>query len=176
MSEAKPPLWRRPLDALASSRLGAALLRPVLHRLDRPLLRLSGGRVATTLGLPTLLLTTTGRRSGVPRSAPLLYLKRGEDLVVIGTRFGSTRHPAWYLNLRAHPEAQVLLAGATFGVRAREATPGEREEIWAQATRLYGGYERYRSRVGARRIPILILSPAGSAGGSLPEPGGLASR
>ena len=108
--------------------------------------------------MPTLLLTTTGRKSGEPRSTPLIYQRVGADLAVIGTRFGSTRHPAWYLNLRDRPEATVLLDGEEFAVHSREARSDEWKRIWSQATRLYGGYERYRSRVGSRRVPILILS------------------
>jgi len=155
------PAWRRPLDALASTRLVAAMLRPILHHLDRPLMKLSGGRVATTAGLPTLLLTTTGRKSGRPRAVPLLYVRLGDDLAVIGTSFGSTTHPAWYLNLQADPRARVLVDGASYAVTAREAGPDEGAEIWRRAARLYAGFEKYRSRVGSRRIPILVLSRVG---------------
>ena len=155
------PFWRKPIDAIASSRPGSAFLKHCMPVLDRPLMRLSGGRLAMTFGLPTLLLTTTGRKSGRPRSAPLLYLRHGDDLVLIGTSFGSTTHPAWYLNLLANPRASVLLDGATFVVTAREAEPGERPELWRKATHLYGGYEKYKARVGAREIPMIVLSRTG---------------
>ena len=150
--------WVRAMEAFPSSRLGAAILSRIGPLIDRPLMKLSGGRVATTAMYPTLLLTTTGRKSGEPRTAPLLFIEHGDDQAIIGTRFGSTSHPAWYLNLQANPEASVLLNGEEFSIRAREANEQERAEIWERATKIYGGFEKYLSRVGDRVIPILILS------------------
>lgn len=152
------PGWRKPIDALASLKPVSAALKYCMPVIDRSLMRLSRGRVALTFGLPTLLLTTTGRKSGEPRSAPLLYIRHGEDIGLIGTSFGSTKHPAWYLNLMANPRATVLIDGETLAMTAREANPEERREIWLRATRLYGGFEKYKSRVGEREIPILVLS------------------
>lgn len=157
----KPPAWRRPIDALASLKPVAAFLRRTLHHLDRPLMRLSRGRLATTRGLPTLLLTTTGRKTGQRRSAPLLYVATPSGPAVIGTHFGSTRHPAWYLNLQADPRAEVLVDGRQWPVVARPALPAERQDIWKAARALYPGYEKYRDRVGARTIPILVLENQG---------------
>lgn len=155
---AETPAWRKPLDAFASLKPVSAVLKYCMPVLDRPLMRLSRGRFSLTYGLPTLLLTTTGRKSGEPRSAPLLYIRHGEDMALIGTSFGSTTHPAWYLNLMENPQASVLLDGETFAVTARKATPQERQELWLKATRLYGGFEKYETRVGDREIPILVLS------------------
>lgn len=149
--------WRKPIDAIASWKPVSAVLKRTLHHLDRPLMRISKGRLASTQGLPTLLLTTTGRKSGQSRSAPLLYIDCAGAPAVIGTSFGSTSHPAWYLNLEAEPRAGVLLDGEAFEVIARAATPEERATIWADATRLYSGFEKYRQRVGDRDIPIMVL-------------------
>jgi len=154
----KAPGWRKPFDAFASLKPVSAVLKYCMPVLDRPLMRLSRGRISLTYGLPTLLLTTTGRKSGEARSAPLLYIRYGKEMGLIGSSFGSTRHPAWYLNLMANPQASVLLDGETFAVTAREATPEERKELWLRATRLYGGFEKYETRVGDREIPILVLS------------------
>jgi deazaflavin-dependent oxidoreductase (nitroreductase family) len=151
------PAWRRPIDAVAGSALGAAFLRRFAPLLDRPLLKLTRGRFALTFGLPTLLITTTGRKSGEPRSTPLLYLRHGDDLAIIGTKFGSTDHPAWYLNLRAKPEARVTLGGEEFAVAARDAAPDEYAALWQQAKATYGGFEKYEQRVGERIIPIVVL-------------------
>ena len=154
------PSWRRPIDAVLSSRPVSAVLRHVMPVLDKPLMRLSGGRFSSTrsMGLPTLLLTTTGRKTGEPRAAPLLYLRHGDDLALIGTSFGNTSHPAWYLNLMANPRATVLLDDESFEVTAREADPEERPVLWQQATQVYGGFEKYLKRVGDRQVPILVLS------------------
>ena len=161
MATATRSVWVRAMEAFPSSRLGAAILSRIGPLIDRPLMRLSGGRLATTAMYPTLLLTTTGRKSGEPRTAPLLFIEQGQDLAIIGTRFGNTNHPAWYLNLQAKPEARVLLDGEEFAVSAREATEHERAEIWQRATEIYGGFEKYLSRVGDRVIPILLLSRKG---------------
>ena len=154
------PAWRRPIDAVLSSRPVSAVLRHIMPVLDKPLMRLSGGRFSSTrsMGLPTLLLTTTGRKTGEPRAAPLLYLRHGDDLALIGTSFGNTSHPAWYLNLMANPRATVLLDDKSFEVTAREANPEERPVLWQQATQVYGGFEKYLKRVGDREVPILVLS------------------
>ena len=158
MSSSGIPAWRKPIDALFSSRLGSAFHRRFGPLVDRPLMRLSRGRLALTFGMPTLLLTTIGRRSGEPRSTPLLYVQYEDSWAVIGTRFGSPRQPHWYLNIRKTPGATVLLAGEEFKVSTRDANPAEREELWARATRTYGGFEKYKARVVGREIPIVILS------------------
>jgi len=152
------PTWRKPLDALVGSKIGAAIFSRLSPVLDRPLMRLSRGRVAMTFGMPTLLLTTIGRKSGKRRSTPLLYIKHEDDLVVIGTRFGNPSHPAWYLNLKANPAGEVTLGGQQFPVTMREAREDERPLLWDKATQMYGGFERYAKRVGDRKIPVLVLS------------------
>jgi deazaflavin-dependent oxidoreductase (nitroreductase family) len=160
MNHGTIPAWRKPIDAFLSSRPVSAVLRHVMPILDKPLMRLTKGRFSSTqsMGLPTLLLTTTGRKTGEPRSAPLLYLRHGDDLALIGTSFGNTSHPAWYLNLMANPKASVLLNDESFEVIAREASPDERPILWQQATQVYGGFEKYLKRVGDREVPILILT------------------
>ncbi len=157
--ESDRPLWQRLIVAVVSSKLGAAISRKVMHRLDRPMLRLTRGRFSFVSAYPTLLLTTKGARSGRPRTVPLLYVRTAWGIAVIGTRFGSTRHPGWYHNLRAHPEATVEITGKREAYIARAADDAERREIWKRAVRMYSGYERYAAR--ARRvIPVIILSPA----------------
>ena len=156
-SASKVPGWRRPIDAFAGSPLGSALLAKLGPISDVPLLKLTRGRFALTFGLPTLLLTTTGRKSGEPRPTPLLYLRHGEAIAVIGTRFGNPKPPAWALNLVADPKAQVLLDGEEFEVVARRCEGAERATLWEQARGIYGGFDRYEQRVGEREIPIFLL-------------------
>ncbi len=142
-----------------TSRPGASFFRRTMHLVDRPLLRLTGGRLSFASGYPVLLLTTTGAKSGKPRTVPLLYVEWGNGIAVIGTRFGSTRHPGWYHNLRARPEATVEIKGERRTYSAREAEGDERAEIWERAVRMYSGYETYGSRAG-RKIPVMVLTPA----------------
>lgn len=131
----------------------------VLPLLDRPLLYVTRGLVSLSLGQPILLLITTGARSGRQRSTPLLYHLDGERIVVLASNGGGRRHPAWYHNLRAHPEVEVLAGGRRMRCRAYEAQGDEREALWRRAVGYYAGYERYTEWVGARQIPVVVLEP-----------------
>lgn len=115
-----------------------------------------GGRI---VGMPVLLLTTTGRRSGRPRTTALTYLPDGRNLVIIASNGGAQQHPAWFLNLRAHPQAAVQVGKDRIAVRAHETAGEERDRLWIRAVRAYGGYAVYQSRT-ARTIPVIVLEPA----------------
>ena len=113
-----------------SHSLGAKGLRTV-GKLNAPVYRLSGGRIGGKVGGgPVLLLTTTGRKSGQPRTAPVLYLGDGDRFVVINTNAGNQKTPAWSLNLKANPDAEVEVKGKRTKVRARLAEGEERAELW----------------------------------------------
>jgi F420H(2)-dependent quinone reductase len=114
-----------------------------------------GGRIA---GGPVLLLTTTGRKSGRERTVPLLYLRDGEDMVVVGSNGGTAAHPAWWLNLMTNPEATVEDGGHKVRVRAEEAGSEEKERLWPELVKMYGGYKDYRRRTD-REIPVVFLCP-----------------
>ena len=121
--------------------------------------RLTGGRLGGKLGrVPILLLTTTGRRSGQPRTQPLSYTQAGEGYAVIASKGGAQAHPLWYLNLQAEPLAEVTIGSETRSVRAREAEGEERERLWRLLADLFGGYDRY-ARKTSRRIPVVVLEP-----------------
>ena len=123
------------------------------------LYRMSNGFIGSSmLGLPVLLLTTTGRRSGEPRTHPLMYLDDGDSYVVIGSNGGNTRHPAWYLNVREQPEAEVQVRADKRRVRAEELSGEERERFWQRAVEVYKGYDDYR-RSTDRTIPVVRLRP-----------------
>lgn len=156
--EAQRSWWKRFTLPIVSSRLGASLFRRTMHLVDRPLLRLTRGRVSFASGYPVLLLTTTGAKSGKARTVPLLYVEWDDGVAIMGSRFGSTRHPGWYHNLRARPEATAEIKGERRAYTAREADDDAREEIWARAVRMYPGYEKYESRAG-RKIPVMVLTP-----------------
>lgn len=113
-----------------------------------------------TFGYPVLLLTTLGVKSRRNRTVPLLYVDRGDDVVaIIGTSFGSTKHPAWYYNLKAEPQCTVQINGRRWQATAQDATPDERDEIWTQAARNYSGYDAYKNWTEGRVPPIFVLNP-----------------
>jgi F420H(2)-dependent quinone reductase len=139
----------------------------MIWRLHRFAYRVSGGRLgAAFTGMPVLLLTTTGRRSGKPRSVTLTYFKDGDRLVVVGSNAGEDRHPAWWLNLREQPEATVQIGGTISQVRAMEAVGAERVRLWAELTRRDPAYDEYRLRTD-RRIPVVVLQPVEASPGSM---------
>ena len=123
------------------------------------LYRATRGRLGRRLARhDILLLTTTGRASGRPHTVPLLYLREESGLVVIASFAGHDRHPAWYLNLQAHPRAEVQIEGERFAVAARQATPEERPRLWARALAEHPGYAGYQGRT-TRLIPVVVLRP-----------------
>jgi deazaflavin-dependent oxidoreductase (nitroreductase family) len=131
----------------------------MLGGIHRRVYLLSGGKLGGRIGkLPVLLLTTTGRKSGRPRTQPLTYTNATNGYAVIASKGGAAQHPLWYLNLRAHPNAQVTIGRDTRKVRARDAEGKEREQLWRALTDLYPGYDTYAART-SRRIPVVVLEP-----------------
>jgi len=109
-------------------------------------------------GATTLLLTTTGRKSGLARTTPLIFARDGDDLLVVASMGGAPKHPAWYLNLQANPEAQVQLKGDVFPVTARTASDDEKPRLWEVVTEQWPNYDVYQGRTD-RVIPVVVLSP-----------------
>ena len=107
-------------------------------------------------GAPVLLLTTSGHRSGEPRTAPLIYQQHGEAYAVVASNGGSDPPPAWYRNLEANPDVQVQVKGDKFDARARTATPDEKPELWAKMTSVWPDYDDYQRRT-EREIPVVVL-------------------
>jgi len=140
---------------------GAWVIRRIFQPLDHLLYRLSGGRLLfLNAFIPTLMLTTTGAKSGQPRSVPLLYLRDGRRIVLLASNYGRASHPAWYHNLRANPACAATIGGREQRFVAREAEGAEREELWRRAVILYAGYRSYQERAQGRRIPVIVLEPA----------------
>ncbi len=127
--------------------------------IHRTLFRATGGRLGNKMGkIPCLMLTATGRTSGRPRSVPLLYLEYQGGWVVIASYGGNPQHPAWWRNLEANPEATVQIGRHVTPVRARLASPGERQTLWAEAVGIYPPYDDYK-QLTTREIPVVILEP-----------------
>lgn len=109
--------------------------------------------------IPTLLLTTTGRRSGKPIVMPLIYGEAGGKYVVVASKGGAPTHPGWYLNLAAHRAVEVQILAKRFRATARTASGAERAELWQQMAALYPPYDDYQAKTD-REIPVVVLEPA----------------
>jgi deazaflavin-dependent oxidoreductase (nitroreductase family) len=141
-----------------SMSMPAGLLR-ALGKLNVPIYRLTRGRVLGKVGqAPVLLLTSTGRRSGQRRTAPVLFLRDGERVVVIGSNAGNTHAPAWSHNLKANPDAEIDMRGERRQVRARVAEGEERTELWGKMNAQYEGFDEYDQRT-SRDIAVFVLDP-----------------
>jgi F420H(2)-dependent quinone reductase len=138
---------------------------PVLTRLaglHTAAYRLSGGRIGHTVPgtrVRMLLLDHVGAKSGTKRTAPLLYVEDSDSVAVVASKGGFPKHPAWFHNLRANPDTTVQIGGEHRAVRARVASPEERERLWAKAVKVYPEYEDYAARSKGREIPIVVLEP-----------------
>ncbi len=141
-----------------SMSMPAGMLR-ALGKLNVPIYRLTRGRVLGKVGqAPVLLLTSIGRRSGQPRTAPVLFLADGERVVVIGSNAGNERAPAWSHNLRANPDCEAQIRGERRDLRARLAQGDERTELWRKMNEQYAGFEDYDERT-SRDIGVFVLEP-----------------
>jgi deazaflavin-dependent oxidoreductase (nitroreductase family) len=151
------------LRVLAPTRPFAAFYRRVGPRLDRFLIRRSSGRVASRLyGLPVLLLTTTGAKSGQPRTTPLLYVRDRADFVVAGTNFGQQAHPAWTGNLLARPQATIEIGPERIPVSGELADQATWDRLWPQLLAIYPGYADYLKR-RSQQPRMFRLSPGGAS-------------
>lgn len=133
----------------------------VMNGVHRAVLKLTGNRVGATFGgMPSLELTTTGRKSGKPRSVMLTSpLQEGDTYVVVASRGGDDIHPAWFLNLRDNPDVEVRIVGKdSRRMHARVATAEERERMWPLIATKYRNYAGYQKRTD-REIPLVLLEP-----------------
>lgn len=136
---------------------------PLLRRLAGAhvaLYRASGGRIGhkPPFAPQMLLLDHVGARSGVRRTSPLVYTRDGADYVLVASKGGFPRHPAWFHNLRAHPDTTIQVGSRTLAVHARIASDQERERLWPKAVGTYSGFASYQQRA-PRAIPLVVLSP-----------------
>ena len=145
------------MQALAKTRFGGWLFVNVFPVIDRWLIPRTDGRVKVAMGQPILLLHTRGARSGQPRTTPLLYTPHGDGFIVVAAKSGAEHHPAWFHNLRAHPDAVAEIRGLQVQVHARVVEGTERAELWQLANDNYNGYQVYQGRAGRRLIPVVLL-------------------
>jgi deazaflavin-dependent oxidoreductase (nitroreductase family) len=111
-------------------------------------------------GVPVLILTTTGRRSGEERPTPLIYGRHGDDYLVVASKGGAPDPPAWYLNLSEAPDVQVQVKADRFGAHARTATPEEKADMWSTMAAIWPAYDEYQTKTD-REIPVVVLERTG---------------
>jgi deazaflavin-dependent oxidoreductase (nitroreductase family) len=153
--------FHRTMRSVAATTVGVALFRPTAHHLDQLVTKLTGGRRSFTgiaAGIPAVILTTTGAKSGKPRTVAVFGIPHPDGLGLIASNFGGAKHPAWYHNLKANPAATVSIEGDTWHGTARPATPRERDEFWAKGVELYPGWTKYEARAGERHIEAFVLT------------------
>lgn len=150
----------RAAEAAVASRPGAWFFVHVAPRIDRQLLRLTGGKV-TTAGFGRVgFLKVRGAKTGRERITPLVFTRDGEKLLLVASRGGDVRHPGWYVNIRANPDVRFSIRGDERAYRAHTAGDEEREALWPKVVRRYSGYAVYQRRAGERKIPVVVLEPA----------------
>lgn len=135
-------------------------------RLNTQVYKMSGGKVGANWRIgagfkkpvPVILLTTLGRKSGKPRTVPLLYLRDGANVVVVASQGGMASNPAWYLNLKDNPDVTIQEGKHTTVMRARDATDDERQRLWPQLVEIYADFDTYQGWT-ERKIPVVICEP-----------------
>jgi deazaflavin-dependent oxidoreductase (nitroreductase family) len=131
-----------------------------MTRVHAAMVRLSGGRIRRSFlftgGMPILVLTTVGRRSGRSRSTPVGYLEHRTGFAILASNAGNDRSPAWWLNLQADPHGKILVNREQLAVTARRAEPPEEEALWGEFARLNPGFDEYRN-LTERKIPVVVL-------------------
>jgi len=164
----QPGAYLRYSEEVASTyrKLRARALKGLFHVHAR-IYELSGGRLGAQVGLPMLLLTVTGRTSGLPRSTPLAYFRDADAYVVVGSDGGARRDPQWWRNLQVDPRATVRVGRRVIEVRARLAEGEQRARLWERGRAVNPAWERYQ-RTTARSLPVVLLEPTV---GAAPRPG-----
>lgn len=152
MTEAKlPPNLPQWMKDHADRYLKSGGAEGHMYTIDRP------GQPSLTV--PSLLLTTTGRRSGDKWTFPLFYGKSGGSYFVIASKGGAPEHPGWYRNMRANPDVEIQVGTAKMKARARTATGEERQRLWHLAVAFFPPYADYEKKAGSREIPVVVLDP-----------------
>ena len=154
--------WDRFLRRFAATGPGSWLFTRTLDHLDHWTFRATRGKhlFSSLLSeLPVAMVTTTGARSGQPRTVPLLAMRTADGMAIIGSWYGNAKHPAWRHNLRANPDGEVDVEGDRWAFRAVEVEDERRERIWNEALRTYPGFTAYAKRAAPRRISVFVLEP-----------------
>jgi len=156
----QPTPLQRIIHRFVMLRPVTAFFAPWVHWVDKAVLKLTRGKytISEMIGWDIIQLTTTGAKTGQPRTMPLIGLFDGEKIALIASSFGRKQNPAWYYNLKAHPECEVQSSKRTGTYIARETDGDEYRKYWQMGVSYYEGYEKYKERAG-RKIPVMVLEP-----------------
>ena len=157
--EERKILFERLATRLVSTRAGAWFYVNLAPYIDRPLLRMSKGRFSTAGFGRVGVLIVRGAKTGAERRTPLVITRDGDRILLVASRGGDVKHPAWYRNVVANPDVRVLYDGSERSYRAHQAGGEERERAWRLCNRTYAGYAAYQKRAGDRVIPVMVLEP-----------------
>ncbi|MGB3680905.1 MAG: nitroreductase/quinone reductase family protein [Rubrobacteraceae bacterium] len=164
MPSGNPNAFRKITRDLSATAPMSWLLSHTLHRVDKPVFDFTKGKHTLSsliTGLPVIMLTTTGAKSGKVRTVPVLGLPDGDRIVVFASGYGrGSRAPAWYYNLRAEPQVSAIVDGVERRFRSYEAEGEERGRLWREGVRIYPGFADYEQRTTNRGIPVIVLSPS----------------
>jgi deazaflavin-dependent oxidoreductase (nitroreductase family) len=146
----------------ASTPVTARFFARTLYKLDGPIMRRSGGKRSLTswlTGLPIVELTSTGARSGLPRTSPIVGLPDGDRMVLVASNYGQKSNPAWYHNLKANPRCSIAFRGSHQQMQAYEAQGAERQRLWELDLTVYPTRAAYAQWASHRQIPVMVLEP-----------------
>ncbi|MHC9296711.1 nitroreductase family deazaflavin-dependent oxidoreductase [Mycobacterium sp. LTG2003] len=159
------PTWKRDMawwfgGKLFSTKPFSTMWRKLVVPLEAPVQKATGGRLRLSVGIPVLVLTSIGARSVKRYETPLAYFTDGDDVILIASNYGRDRHPAWFHNLRAHPDCELHIGPRGGSFVAREAEDADRDRLYAlAAARLNKGWNVYEQRTdGIRTIPVMRLA------------------
>ncbi len=157
----EPNAFQKLLHRFVMMRPVTAFFAPRVHRLDQLVLKWTKDKhsVSEILGWSIIQLTTIGARTNQPRTIPLVGIFDHEKIIVIASNFGREHNPAWYYNLKAHPDCDICYSGRSGKYIARETAGEEYERYWQLAISFYVGYENYQQRAAHRHIPVMLLEP-----------------
>jgi len=158
----KIPFFLKPIVSAISGRRTVQLFMKIASPIDRFLIPATNGRLSTGLGQPVLVMEVAGAKSGKKRRTPLLYLRDGDNIVLVASYGGAERNPAWYYNVTANPRVRLFVRNGSGWYTARQAEGEERQRLWKAVTEFYDGYRKYQTYTD-REIQLFVLTPESSA-------------
>lgn len=158
----RTPFFLKPIVSAISGRRVVQVFMKLASPIDRRLIPATNGRLSVAIGQPVLVMEVVGAKSGKKRRTPLLYLRDGDNIVLVASYGGSQHHPAWYHNVKANPRVRLFVRNGSGWYTARQAEGEERDRLWKAAVEFYPGYGKYQTYTD-RQIQLFVLTPEPTA-------------